>query len=265
VAEALPVPLLPTDGSAEELFDVGAVFGPLRLRNAAEQITERFVTAIALGEFVPGQRLPSERELSSMLGVNRSSVREALHRLAGAGYVDIQRGRNGGAYVRAAWGPASPGMIRRTLAESWSRLEWLFDLRRLVEPLIARTASERRGEDDIAAAERALADYLAAPDRESSRAADQAIHWAIARATQNPYLAHLSRQLRAQVSLGFGAESDSSELRRRAIGQHEELVAAVAEGRGEDAAVIAREHFSLTEGALRDLLRRVEEGDGGAR
>jgi DNA-binding transcriptional MocR family regulator len=69
---------------------------PLRKRNAAEQLAERLVTAIALGEFVPGQRLPAERELSGMLGVSRTVVREALHRLADDGYLEIQRGRNGG-------------------------------------------------------------------------------------------------------------------------------------------------------------------------
>jgi DNA-binding FadR family transcriptional regulator len=37
------------------------------IRTAGERIAERFVTAIALGEFVPGQRLPTERELASML------------------------------------------------------------------------------------------------------------------------------------------------------------------------------------------------------
>ena len=117
---------------------------PLRLRNASEQIAERLVTAIALGEFVPGQRLPSERELAGLLSMSRASVRDALHLLAGAGYVDIQRGRTGGAYVRTSWGAESAEMIRRTLVPNWQQFEALFDLRSLVEPLIARTAAERR-------------------------------------------------------------------------------------------------------------------------
>ena len=71
---------------------LAAVLEPLKVRNTAEQIADRLVTAIALGEFVPEQRLPPERELAATLGVSRASVREALHRLAATGYVVISRG-----------------------------------------------------------------------------------------------------------------------------------------------------------------------------
>jgi GntR family transcriptional regulator, transcriptional repressor for pyruvate dehydrogenase complex len=197
--------------SGEPGEPVATVLEPLRLRNAAEQIADRLVTAIALGEFVPGQRLPTERELEAMLDINRRSIRDAIHELAGAGYVEIRRGRNGGAYVRAAWGPRSAEMVRRTLLPNWKRFEWLFDLRRLIEPLIARTAADRYETEDEPRIREALAEYLAAEnDREASRAADQALHTAIAQATQNPYLARLSMQLRAEVSLGFQAEPFSA-------------------------------------------------------
>ena len=234
------------------------VLEPLQLRNAAEQIADRLVTAIALGEFVPGQRLPTERELEAMLDINRRSVREAIHALANAGYVEIRRGRNGGAYVRSAWGPESAEMVRRTLLPNWRQFEWLFDLRRLIESLIARAAAERHDSDDAARIRAALEAYVGAEDdREASRAADQALHTAIAGATDNPYLARLSMHLRAQVSLGFQAEPFSADLRRRAIAQHAALVEAVLERRGEQAAAIASEHFGLTEDALRKLIERA--------
>jgi DNA-binding GntR family transcriptional regulator len=66
-------------------------------------------------------------------------------------------------------------------------------------------------------------------------------------------------QIRAQVSLGFQAEPYSPEIRATAVEQHRALVAAVVDGDGELAAQIATQHFSLTEGALRKLLDRVQE------
>src|SRR5205085_1625 len=63
------------------------VLAPMTVRTTGERIAERFVTAIALGQFVPGQRLPTERELAAMLEVSRATVREAIARLAEAGYV----------------------------------------------------------------------------------------------------------------------------------------------------------------------------------
>ena len=165
----------------------GVPLSPLRLQNAAEQIAERLVTAIALGEFVPGQRLPAERELAGMLEVSRSTVREALQRLVATGYVKIHRGRNGGAVVQADWGPGTAEMVERTLAPNWEYFELLFDLRRLIEQQIARTAAERLENEHVADIEAARDRYRdAGSDREASRVADRELHAAIARATKNP-------------------------------------------------------------------------------
>lgn len=67
---------------------------PRRLyREVAEQIRSK----IENGSFAPNTRLPAERELSEMLGISRSSVREALIVLEINGYVDIRGGS--GVYV----------------------------------------------------------------------------------------------------------------------------------------------------------------------
>ncbi len=230
----------------------------VHLRNAGEHVADRLVTAIALGEYITGQRLPSERELAALLGVNRASVREALHRLAEAGYVEIRRGRHGGAFVLAAWGPESEARVQRTLATDWASFEELFDLRRLIEPVIAATAAERHDDAHASSIRAANQAYLDADDdREASRAADQALHLAVASATQNRYLVDLSQQIRARVSLGFQAEPYSLAIRESAKVQHSELVEAIVARRAGDAAEIARNHFSLTETALRELLSRV--------
>jgi GntR family transcriptional repressor for pyruvate dehydrogenase complex len=238
--------------------DGASALAPVHLRNAGEHVADRLVTAIALGEYITGQRLPSERELAALLAVNRASVREALHRLAEAGYVEIRRGRHGGAFVQASWGPESQTRVQRTLATDWAAFEELFDLRRLIEPVIAATAAERHDSAHAVAIRAANQAYLAADDdREASRAADQALHLAIATATSNRYLVDLSQQIRARVSLGFQAEPYSLAIREQAKVQHGELVEAIVERRAADAAEIARTHFSLTETALRDLLSRV--------
>jgi GntR family transcriptional repressor for pyruvate dehydrogenase complex len=241
-----------------ELAPTGSVLQPLELRRAEEQLAERFVTAIALGEFVPGQRLPSERALSAQLGVSRKTIRGALHSLVGSGYVVITRGRNGGAIVKEDWLPASGEIVRRTLAENWEAFEQLFDLRHLVEPLIARTAASRRDEGDLERILAACQAYDDAGDREMSRAADAALHAAIADATKNVHLAALSRQIRVQVSLGFSAEPYTPAIRQRAIADHRLLVEAIEAADTEAAERIAGEHFLLTEDALRSLARKVK-------
>jgi len=86
---------------------VGSLARPLQVATAVDEVTDRLVTAVAIGEFVPGERLPVERALAQMLGVGRSTVHGAMHRLREAGLVEIRRGRNGGAFVRSDWTAAS--------------------------------------------------------------------------------------------------------------------------------------------------------------
>ena len=74
---------------------------------------------------------------------------------------------------------------------------------------------------------------------------------------RNPYLANLSGQIRRQISLGFGAEPYSREIRRRAVKDHTALAEAVIDGRGPAAARVAERHFRLTETVLRDLVSTV--------
>ncbi len=237
---------------------------PITLRTAGERIAERIVTAVALGEFVPGQRLPNERDLAVMLGVSRTTVREALQRLQASGYVSTRRGRGGGTFVRTDRGPDADDMIARTLAPAWADLTELLDFRHLAEQLIARTAAERRDDRDIAQVRRAVQDYARATDRDSSRLADHALHQSIARATHNGRLVDLSAQIRREVSLGFDAEPYSPQVRRRAMHQHPSLAEAVIAGDSAQAAHLAAEHFSLTEEMLRELHARIRlrsEGD----
>jgi GntR family transcriptional regulator, transcriptional repressor for pyruvate dehydrogenase complex len=248
--------------AASEPF--GTLLTPITLRTAGERIAERIVTAIALGEFVPEQRLPTERELATMLEVSRTTVREALQRLQASGYVTTRRGRGGGTFVRTDRGPDADGMIARTLMPAWADLTDLLDFRRLVEQLIARTAAERRDERDIALIRGAVADYARAVDRDASSLADHALHQAIARATHNARLVELSARARRDISLGFDAEPYTPQVRHRALHQHPSLAEAVIAGDPGPAARIAAEHFSLTEEMLRELHARIElrsEGD----
>ena len=265
-AARLPITLvdgLPrtTPADVAQLADVAELFAPVRLKTASEQVAERLVTALALGVFVPGQRLPTERDLAATLGVSRTTVRLGLTMLVATGYIEVRRGRHGGAFVLAEHGPDTAAMIRRTLVQDWDQFEQLFDFRVLVEPLIAHTAARRRTPEDAARIGMALEAYQGAgSSREASSAADRALHRAIANATHNSFLLELSERLRHGATLGFRAEAYSASIRERAIIEHGELAAAVIAGDAEAAAAIAARHFTTTETRLRELYEQTLAG-----
>jgi GntR family transcriptional repressor for pyruvate dehydrogenase complex len=244
------------EGQVREVPSVGTLSRPLEIWTAVDEVADRLLTAIALGEFVPGERLPVERALVSMLGVSRSTVHAAMGRLRSAGVVEVRRGRAGGAFVRNVWSGGSADAVTRTLGARWSHLEELFDLRGLVEGMVARTAAERRTDHDIEALHRALERFARAVTPQDEHAADAAIHDAVTAATGNKEVAVLSQRLLATITAGIAIEPYSRDVFDRALAEHQALVDAVVAGDVERAGRVAESHFAMTQRTMSGVLQR---------
>ena len=229
---------------------------PVRRNTAADEVTDRLLTAVALGTYLPGERLPVERELCSVLAVSRSTVRQALARLRAAGVVEVRRGRSGGAYVSSSWTAASAGAVRRTLQPRLSELELLFDLRARVEEMVARAAAERRTTADVRALESAMTAFASAREPTEEHMCDGILHATVLAATGNPLLAQVSRDLLARATVGVPREPYRREVFAQAVEEHNALVSAVVDGDVERAGAIARGHFAMSAEALRKILAR---------
>ena len=64
-------------------------------KNLSEQVFQQLRDGILGGTYAPGTRFPTERELCDALGVNRSSIREALGRLQQIRLLDVRQGAGG--------------------------------------------------------------------------------------------------------------------------------------------------------------------------
>lgn len=65
---------------------------PVARRSVPDEVYDQLLDEMLGGDLAPGEPLPSERRLAEVLGVSRPAVREALQRLAHAGYVDVRQG-----------------------------------------------------------------------------------------------------------------------------------------------------------------------------
>ncbi|HTH15228.1 MAG TPA: winged helix-turn-helix domain-containing protein, partial [Magnetospirillum sp.] len=74
----------------------------------SDRVADRLMARIASGEWMPGQRLPGERQLAEDMGVSRVSVRAALQALKTQGFVDAVQG--GGTRVVANDRCMDPGL-----------------------------------------------------------------------------------------------------------------------------------------------------------
>lgn len=65
----------------------------IKAQSPAGFAEEYIVKSIWNGHFAPGTILPAERELSELIGVTRTTLREVLQRLARDGWLTIQHGK----------------------------------------------------------------------------------------------------------------------------------------------------------------------------
>src|SRR6478752_4381009 len=127
-----------------EVLSAGLLLTPARPANAFEETVQRLLQSIRLGLIGPGERLPAERELATMLEVSRDTLREAIASLAEAGWVVARRGRYGGTFVSDELPvalPATPGTTDDPFVTS-ARLEDTLALRSVIEVGAARRAAE---------------------------------------------------------------------------------------------------------------------------
>lgn len=112
----------------------------LKRPKLADSVYEVFIAMLREGRLTPGQRLPSERELATLFGVSRSTVRNAVQRLSLLGYVDVRQGD--GTIVKAPGRDALAKPFRNLLlAEPHSVWDLLY-FRRMLEPEVARFAAQ---------------------------------------------------------------------------------------------------------------------------
>ncbi|WP_330282204.1 FadR/GntR family transcriptional regulator [Streptomyces sp. NBC_00588] len=213
--------------------------GALRPSPLVEQATERLRAQITGGHWPVGTRLPGETTLAKELGVGRSTVREALRALAGAGLVQSRQGA--GVFVIATE-PAEdwPTRLRRAAVTD------VYEVRMAVEVHAARLAARRRTPEDVAAIELALEGRRTASSGDDAAFvdADIAFHAAVVAAAHNPVLTDLFTEFTPVLRTGLVELLALTGLRTRdpntADAAHEALVRAVADGDAEGAAEVLR-------------------------
>lgn len=161
---------------------------PIKRLSLADEVAQRLQQQISLGQYKPGDKLPTEPALMQEFGVGRSTIREAVRILANAGVLRVQQGL--GTFVEAISDHAEPWSQRLKRAE----FNDLNEVRQLLELKIAQKAALHRTEKDIEQMrgflkkrkEAALANNV-----EECIQADIEFHRSIAAAARNSILADL--------------------------------------------------------------------------
>lgn len=202
------------------------------------------------GALAPGDRLPGERDLSTALGVGRSSVREALRVLEVMGLIRTATGSgpSSGAMIVATPRGGMAQLLRLQVAAQGFPIDDVVATRVVLEAAVARTLAAQ-AEPDLADARTVLeamepADLTA----EEFLALDSQLHLALAEASGNAVIAAMMAGLRSAIEgyVRTGAERiadwDATSARLRA--EHRALLAAVEAGDAARAETLVTDHIT---------------------
>ncbi|MGW1030385.1 FadR/GntR family transcriptional regulator [Streptomyces sp. NPDC002577] len=223
-----------------------------------QRAIEQIKAMIGEGRLEPGERLPTERDLATQLGISRSSMREAIRALTVLGVLEARHGS--GIYVTQL----EAGDLLETFGvvadlSRGPRLVELLEVRRVLESTATALAAARITAEQLTEVEKHLEAMNATEDLEEILFHDLAFHRAIVTAAGNETMTAIleglsSRTFRARVWRGYQEEGAFERTRR----EHARIHRALVDHDPEAARAAAAAHVGEVEAWLRGQM----EGPG---
>lgn len=153
-------------------------------KNIADQVYEQMKDMIVNGYWEPGNKIPSETELTKMFNVSRNTVRSAIQKLKGMGVVTTRQGQ--GTFVCES---VIKNIVDNIMPVSFLSKEEIIEIMEFRKPLEIESASLaaiRHNQEDIKRIKEALDAMVENLGNYKKHAkADYQFHLAIAKASKN--------------------------------------------------------------------------------
>ena len=230
-------------------------FQRIEAEKLSQSVVRQIEQLILRGILRPGERLPSERELSERLGVSRPSLREAVAVLQDRGLLATRAGA--GIYVAEVLGSAcSPALIRLFAAHEEAVFDYIA-FRRDLESIAAARAATNGSDTDLKVIQAVFDKMEAAHSKRNpsdEADLDAEFHLAIIEASHNVILLHMMRSTFDLLREGVFFNRQimfKNRTTRDLLLEHHRAINAALQARDPDAArdaVIT--HLSFVEQAL---------------
>ncbi len=231
-------------------------FQPIKPKKIYEEIVEQLKEMISTGELKPGDKLPSEREMSESLGVSRASVREALTALEAIGILDIRPGE--GTFVRQTSMAETFWPLFLVLAVERNPRSQLMEVRRVLETESAALAAARVTEEQLLKITDILEQMKKADSVPEAVAFDLKFHYAIAEATTNSVLLRIMNTVADLMHHTFREDREhlyaSGDHGMKIIHEHEAILEAIRNGDSKLARIKMLEHINNIEAGIAAIL-----------
>ena len=172
----------------------------VRNPSVVQQVIDSLTDAMIRKELRPGDKIPTENELSESLGVARNSVREAIKILVFLGVLEIRRPE--GTFVCDGFSESMINpMIYGIILNQGDSYDSLMELREMTEAGVIRLAMEKETEEDLEKLKNALdsmkeAFFEESQDLQASFEADNRFHDTIMEMGRNTMVSKINNIVR---------------------------------------------------------------------
>jgi len=234
----------------------------IRKVRLSDQAVDEIKRIIHDGQFAPGDKLHSENELTRMLGVSRSSIREAVRLLEVTGIVTVRQGK--GIFVSHPRQENSQA-FSEWLRENESSVAEHFEIRLIIDTKAAAYAADRATDDDIRKLETICEAYrIQAETRTPAEMIklDEQFHLQLAKSTKNRTLFMIMKTMTQSLPEGWISSLHVPGRIQKTIPEHIAIVAAIKSRNRKMAERRMEEHLN---NALADIRTSMVTMKGDAR
>jgi len=200
----------------------------VKKENFGDQVFEQLKKMILDGVFRPGNRI-IESEVAESIGISRTPVREALHKLEAERL--IVRLPKGGYVVK--------GMSR-------GEIEEIFDIRVILESFAGYLAAERWNDNEIAPLEDKLEEfekYLMINDLKELTRLNTEFHELLYALSKSPKLIEMINNLRDEIFLLREILLESMKMGTLSHNDHKEIIKAIKNREAKKVERLLKEHI----------------------
>lgn len=212
-----------------------------------ENIANQVLEAMSRGDLNPGDKLPSENELTDIFGVSRATVREAIRSLEQFGVIVVRQGSRGGAYVKEMDLDAVVSQVGNALKMTNVSFPHLAAARASIEREILRELVPSkvtpeycdRLDRNVDEAET----HFLAKDNHSRLRTNFGFHTLLAELTENPIII-LMHKVIVDLSISFFDNVEATPaMVKKTLEHHRKIASYLRKGELESAAEICFEHI----------------------
>ncbi|WP_108946035.1 FadR/GntR family transcriptional regulator [Shewanella halifaxensis] len=204
-------------------------FKPVKQIKASDEVFNQLKSAIFNGQYLSGEKLPSERELIESFHVSRTVVRESIKALEASGLVEIKQGATGGAFIKALTFERLTSATKDLFFMNQMSFSEICEARLNIEPMVARLAAKNCTEEWAARLREACLRENDSTEYPETILLKSKVHYLIAEMCDNRYLAAIVKsmvQLVGTISHEFKPDSDEI----HPAGLHNMIVEAIITG-----------------------------------